>query len=250
MKIIKGYFVVEPDKFTEDGKRSLANRMYPLHQRIFDGVNKDTFSKYVINSKAERSAIAIHHNSAGEDVGYCAMHFFEQESDTQMTCVIRMESGLLPEYRGNNSNIGFIMQQLLRYKIKNPMHKIYYLGTLVHPSSYLLLAKYADKVWPGEHQPTKKINSIISSAISAFELEPVDPSKPNVVHVGWKTRDSKEDQYKWRESKNPSARRYLDLNPGYMNGHGLVTLAPLTTGSLCRAWLRMFRYKTKKILLN
>ncbi len=63
-------------------------------------------------------------------------------------CVIRAESGILPEYRGSNQSIPFLTRQVLRYKLLNPGKRLLFLDTLIHPSSYALVTKYVDDVWP------------------------------------------------------------------------------------------------------
>ena len=61
-----------------------------------------------------------------------------------------------------------------------------------------------------------------------FELEAVDPLNPLVVHVGWRTLDSKIERIYWRRCENSDARFFIQQNPGYSEGHGLLTMVPFS----------------------
>lgn len=247
MSKITGRFLLEINKLSKEGKEALIERLFPLHERIFHGVSKDSFSNYVVHSIAARSVIAIYHNDVGEDVGYCAMHFFEQKIHGNVTCVIRMESGLLQNYRGRNSNISFIISQLIRYRSSYPNRPLYYLGTLIHPSSYLLLVKYADCIWPRKENPSEQVVELLENMSLFFSLSPVDNKNPNIVHVGWCTKETNEERERLKKIDNEHIQEYLHLNPEYSKGYGLVTLASLSNRGIIIFLLRMFKYRFIKI---
>src|SRR6185312_9444529 len=66
----------------------------------------------------------------------------------------------------------------------------------------------------------------------SFHLEVVDRARPLVRIVGWRTRDSDVEQAYWLQCDKPAARFFLDQNPDYGEGHGLLTLVPLDAASL------------------
>ena len=192
---------------------------------VFDGVAKDAFQKYVVDSKAEKTWINVHRNRQGEIVGYFAFHVFERELDGKLSAVFRAEAGTLRAYRGGNTNTGFGLKLGIPYILRHPGRPIYYLGSLVHPSSYCVFAKLFDVVWPSiAHPPPPKILSFMDDLANSFGLERVRPGNPLTRQVHWITRDSEMERNYWRHCDKPAARFFIESNPGYGDGDGLVTL--------------------------
>jgi hypothetical protein len=225
--------IIVPKSLTEQEKQRFVDALYRVHCEVFDGVERESFAKYVVLSKADHTWIQVHKNEAGEIVGYFAVHVFERELRGEPSAVFRAEAGTLRAYRGGNSNARFGITQALRYMAKNPGRRLYYLGSLVHPSSYSLFTKYFDVVWPTARETPPDIVEFMSKLASEFGLEEVEPGRPLVRKVGWRTRDSEVERNYWRyHCDKPSVRYFLEANPGYGEGHGLVTLVPVTLGAL------------------
>ncbi|MBN0408335.1 hypothetical protein JTM57_32635, partial [Pseudomonas aeruginosa] len=122
--------VVNPGKLDETQRGNLASELYAIHARIFHGVQYESFAREVIHSTARLTRIAIYRNRQHEIVGYCAVHFHDSEVfQYSKACVIRAESGILPEYRGSNQSIPFLARQVLRYKLLNPGKRLLFLDT-------------------------------------------------------------------------------------------------------------------------
>ena len=119
-----------------------------MHAQIFAGVDRATFGRYVVDSTAERTEILRHRNADGEVVGYLAMHVFDRQLDGRPTTVLRAEAGLLRDYRGGNASASFSTAGRAARAPTTPGRPAYYLGSLVHPSSYALLARYTPGLWP------------------------------------------------------------------------------------------------------
>jgi hypothetical protein len=55
--------------------------------------------------------------------------------------------------------------------------------------------------------------------------------------VGWRTRDDAFDRASWQQNPRPSVRFFLQENPGYSEGQGLVTMISLAPRTLAAtAW--------------
>jgi CRP-like cAMP-binding protein len=59
---------------------------------------------------------------------------------------------------------------------------------------------------------------------NSFGLERVSPDNPLTRQVHWITRDSEVERNYWRNCDKPAARFFIEANPGYSEGDGLVTL--------------------------
>jgi hypothetical protein len=230
--------IIRPKSLSAEARSQLIDALYAVHNEIFDGVERESFAKYVVESKAEHTWIQVHKSEAGEIVGYFAFHIFERELSGVPTSVFRAEAGTLRAYRGGNVNARFGLSLALRYMLKNPGRKVYYLGSLVHPSSYSVFVKYCGEVWPRrEAQTPPQLQGFMEELAAEFGLEKVDAARPLVRKVGWKTRETEAEREYWQHCDKPAARFFIEANPGYVDGNGLVTVVPATAATL----LRLFR---------
>lgn len=237
--------VIIPKSLSPEARGELIDALYAVHNEIFDGVERESFAKYVVESKAEHTWIQVHKNEAGQIVGYFAVHIFERQLGGVPTAVFRAEAGTLRAYRGGNVNARFGLALALRYLLKNPGRRAYYLGSLVHPSSYSLFARYFGEVWPRrEAQTPAELQSFMEELAAEFGLEKVDEARPLVRKVGWKTRETEAEREYWQHCDKPSARFFIEANPGYVEGNGLVTVVPVTASNL----LTMFRNVSERKL--
>jgi hypothetical protein len=225
--------VIVPKSLSPEARGELIDALYAVHNQIFDGVERQSFAKYVVESKAEHTWVQVHKNEAGKIVGYFAFHIFERQLGGVPTAVFRAEAGTLREYRGGNVNARFALALALRYLLKNPGRRVYYLGSLVHPSSYTQFAKYCGEVWPRRDVQTPvEVQSLMEELASEFGLEMVDEARPLVRKVGWKTRETEAEREYWQHCDKPAARFFIEANPGYVEGHGLVTVVPATAATI------------------
>jgi CRP-like cAMP-binding protein len=227
--------VIDPKSLSAEQRHQLSTALYAVHRQIFDGVKQESFTRYVVESKAEHTWIQVHRNEEGAIVGYFALHIFERQLGGQPSAVLRAEAGSLRAYRGGSITMRFGLKRLLRYLLENPGRKAYYLGSLVHPSSYTLLAHHFGAVWPRAEQDTPpELLAFMDGLASEFGLEAVDAVRPLVRHVGWRTRETEVEREYWQGCDKPAARFFLEANPGYGEGLGLLTLVPLTAANVLR----------------
>ncbi|SET53860.1 cyclic nucleotide-binding domain-containing protein [Stigmatella erecta] len=225
--------VIRPHALSSESRRQLTDTLYAVHRQIFDGVDRESFAQYVVGSKAEHTWILVHKNAAGDAVGYFALHLFEKQLGGEPLAVFRAEAGLLRAYRGGNVNARFWMERVVRYVLRHPGRRVFYLGALVHPSSYSLFARHCGEVWPRHGQETPPaLLSLMTSLASEFGLEQVDPARPLVRRVGWSTQEPDVESEYWKHCDKAEVRYFLASNPGYGQGHGLVTVVPLTLDNL------------------
>jgi hypothetical protein len=236
MPAIASTVAIDPKRLDAEARARLIDELYAVQCSVFDGVERAPFASYVVESKAEHTTVHVHRNAAGAAVGYCALHVFEPLLDGRPCAVLRMEAGSLGDYRGGNSNASLALRAILRYRRANPRRPLYYLGTLVHPSSYSMFAKYAPELWPNPDRPVPAaVARLLRELAELFHLEPVDPANPLVVEVGWRTRDTEAERRYWRGTTKPAARFFIDQNPGYGDGQGLMTLVPVNGRTLAVA---------------
>jgi CRP-like cAMP-binding protein len=230
-----------------DERERLTDALYAVHQQIFAGVERATFVRFVIESKAEHTWIQVHRNEAGALVGYFALHVFERMLGGKLTAVFRAQAGSLRAYRGGNITMRFGLSLALRYLLRHPGRPAYYWGPVVHPSSYSLFAKYFGEVWPrpGAELPAELLE-FMKELASEFRMPQVDPARPLVRHVGWKTRDTEVEREYWRHCEKPAARFFLEANPGYAEGHGLIMMVPLSASNIAHLIRTVLGHKLRQ----
>ena len=203
---------------------------------------------YVVDSPADKTQIVVHRTDDGEIVGYFAFHEFRRFVSGKPVMILRGEMGTLREHRGQATNMRFAVSWVADLVARNPGVSMYALACLVHPSSYYYLAKFARRMWPHRaQQPTPEILALMCELGDSFGLEPVGED-PLVRKVGWRTRDTAAERAFWRRCEKPDVRFYVESNPGYGEGHGLLTLAPVSAPQIAAALSRLGREKsTQKV---
>jgi hypothetical protein len=239
--------MVEPAYLDLAEKLQFEDELYDLHRRIFDGFDKASFVKYVVDSKAEHTWIRLYRGEYGKLGGYTAVHVYEREIDGRMTAIVRCQTGTLRKYRGANIVSGFFADRVLRYLLAHPLRPLYFVGLAVHPSSYSQLVRYTDEVWPREGVETPpEILALMEEIGDTFGIQRVDPENPLVRRGGWQTLDSSDDRAYWERCERPGVQFFLRTNPGYVDGHALFTIAPYTLGSVTRGIARFVRAKGER----
>lgn len=233
---------VAPAALEKDGRSELVRLLFPIHLRVFDGVDEASFIKKVLPPQALWTKIGVFRTPDGEGVGYCALHLFVQRLQLKNYYVFRAETGIVPAFRGQRLALSFFLRQALTHKIRHPLQSPFLLCTLVHPSSYHLIAKHFIQAYPRCASPTPPAAEALMYALAdAFGEVRVHSADPSIRKVGWITRDTPEEKACWAASAADDIRFFLEKNPDYEKGLGLVTLVPLTTANLLNALYRLWK---------
>ncbi len=235
--------VVDPTALEGRTREAFIDALYAVHSQIFDGVDRDAFVHYVVDSPADETKILVHRDRAGAPIGYFAAHQFRRVVRGKPAIIARGETGMLRQHRGGASILRFGFGEALRIMAGNPGVPLYYLGCLVHPTSYHALCKYLRPVWPSvDTPPDASLRALVSELGDSFGLARVGED-PLVREVGWRTRDTEAERAFWRRCDKPDVRYYVEHNPGYGEGHGLLTLVPLSGPVVAGALARVAREK-------
>ena len=230
---------VDPDALTPAARERLVDELYGVHSEVFDGVDRAQFRKYVVCSPAQATWIDVFRDDDDRAVGYLALHRFDLTHEGRSLAVFRAEAGMLRAYRGKTSIGSLLVTKILAYRLRYPTRAIFYFGSLVHPSSYHGIARFGVRMWPHpERRVPPAVESLMTRLGERFGLDAVDPARPLVRDVGWITRDTDQERAYWERCSKPTARFFVEANPGYGLGHGLLTLVPLTLSNLGLGALR------------
>jgi len=230
-------------------REALTRELFLVHSQIFTGLTYEEFRSYVVERDACRTWIYVKHNALGRLVGYTAIHAFGLEVGGRLSTVIRMEAGTLPAFRGRDLTMVYGVLRLLRAWLHHPWRRFCIFAALTHPSSYTFLAHYAPVIWPhAAHQEIPvDVMQRMEQLAASFHLQRVDPANPLVREVNWVTLESEEDRKRWMNSRRRDTRFYLDHNPGYVRGHGMLTYIPFNGVILLRSLVRFLVGRAGKI---
>lgn len=230
---------IDPARLGKEERDRFIRELYAVQCQIFEGVDEQGFSSYIFHPRAARTRIEIFRNDQRQMVGYSAIHLFEMSSVAGAIAVFRAEAGLLLPYRRKHSTLSMAFAELCRYKCLHPGRKAYYLGTLVHPSSYHLLFRHFHEMYPSYRRETPSHILVSMGEIAkSFGIEPVRRDNPLIVRVGWRVRNNRESLEHWSSSDKPDVKFFLRKNPGYREGEGLLTLIPLNWKNLLGLFIR------------
>lgn len=247
--VAHGAEVVDPSILGKEAKLKFIVDLYDLHQKIFIGVSRDIFRSYVVDSPAQWSRIQIFRSEQGEAVGYCAIHRFHLYLDQRELIVFRAEAGVLRAYRGRSMTLWFGFSEAIKYHLCHPLKTCFYMGSFVHPSVLFMFSRYMKVFYPQANRKIPRhIKQLMLYLADEFHLQPVAGQHELVRDVGWITRESPKDRDFWLRHPNPEVRLYIETNPGYINGSGLLTLMPLTFLNMIWSLMRFARIKLFKKL--
>lgn len=232
--------VVDVTKLRPAEHTALADELFAVHKQVFGGLSRREFVAYVLHDGSACTRIKIFRAAGGQAVGYCATHRYFRTFDGKPSTIFRAEAGLLPEHRGQTSTWSFGFAQSIRYKFLHPTRQAYYLGMLVHPSSYCILAERFSEIYPScRRNSSPELLKAMAELADSFGVPAVDGTRL-VRSVGWVTKQTPAEAGIWASSDDPDVRFFLDANPGYYLGHGLVTVVPLTFRNLFCAGISHF----------
>src|SRR5262245_53023220 len=85
---------IDPKTLSSAELDALVGSLYAVHCEIFDGVSRQEFSHYVVNSPADKTRIQLSYGEAGDLAGYIAVHAFRRTIQGEPCTVLRAEAGL------------------------------------------------------------------------------------------------------------------------------------------------------------
>jgi hypothetical protein len=232
-----------------DEREALARQLYAVHVQIFSGLDFEGFRKYVVERPSWHTWIYIRHNQQHQLVGYTALHEFRLKIKGKPATVMRLEAGTLPSFRGRDLTMVYGLMRLLRIWLAHPLQRLCIFAALTHPSSYTFLARYAPVIFP--HTSVDEVPPSVMGAMEqlaeGFGLERVDEENPLLRRVDWVTLETESDRQRWQTSPREDTRFYIANNPGYPEGHGLVTLIPVTGPILVRSMMRFLMARAGRL---
>lgn len=220
-------------------RAACIDELYAFSSAMFENEIREGFESMLTAEGMTDAQILLFRDGGGRVQGYNMVRRFEPLVDGRACDLFRAVAAMAPEYRGGGSTLGFGLTLAVRRKFRHPTRPCYYIGTLVHPSSYYLFTKNAAEIWPCHDKETPPdIHDLIHRLAEISGIEVTDPDAPYVTYIGVPTRQDAAEAEFWQNHPRPEVQLFLKLNPGYSDGYALVALVPLTWTNLATAAFR------------
>ncbi|MEM7039705.1 MAG: hypothetical protein AAF570_22215 [Bacteroidota bacterium] len=251
MKKIKVSDPLYPKNLTQNEKEALTDELYKIQTQIFDGVDRNTFYKYVIAPETYLTKIYLFKNRRNETVGFLTFHLYrvevEKKGKRKKVCVVRTETGILEAYRGKAPIFSIVFRESLKCYLKLGFPEGYFVATPIHPVPFLIAQRSCKEIFPHPTQPTPPhIGQVLGQIAQSFGMERDANSGKFVVNVGWIVKQNEAKRQKIAESEDPLIRYYLAQNPGYAKGNGLLVISPGSLRNLIGSSWRLMMKRLRK----
>lgn len=249
MNQIRTAQTIDPSTLTGEQRARLADQLYSVHQQVFKGLDREGFDRYVVSSRAEATRIFVYRNQQEECVGYFGVHRFRKMVEGHALVVFRAEVGLLPEYRQSDANTTLWLVEAAKYKLSHLTQPVYFLYAPVSPSFYAMIARYTHRLYPKHDEAMPEhLERLVLCLAQEFALAQADKHHPLVRQVGWSTQALGREKHFWEQSPNPHVRFYIETNPRFSEGTGLLTIIPVTLPNLLVSLLQCTFHVLRKKL--
>lgn len=234
--------IINPDALSDSEREIFTDALYQAHCRTFRGVSREAFSSYVVSPPAHRTRIFVVHGKSGAFRGYTAFHVYLAEIDSQPVAIVRMEAGVDPDFREKSLSIPFVLRELLSVCLGYRDRQILFVASFVHPSAYVIFERHAPDMWPRPGvQTPPEVAEMMPQIARLFDMTP--SSSPGTYRIGWITKTCRPPR-----TIRSAARFFMERNPGYKSGDGLLTVIPVSLGRLIQGAVSFARFRLSRAL--
>jgi hypothetical protein len=207
----------------------LIQELATVSENVFDhdpNLSPAEEVRHCLGEPCYRRRIEAFRNQDGVMVGFNIISNYHLETSQGKVAVFRAWAGLVREYRGRSSTLGFALREALRQRMMYPRMPIYLFLVLIHPSSYRLFRARVSTLYTCFDEQAPTLASEIVELCLANETRAVRSERGRfLVKDRIRVQDSAADGARWRA--DPSTADFVAANPGYSEGWGLATLIPL-----------------------
>jgi hypothetical protein len=215
-------------------REALTNRLFEICDRTIVGYDRESFQSTHLDQ--EGTVLGVCRGAGGEVAGVVSTRLLQLEVDGVQGAVFSAAVFFDLAYRGGTAAARFGLLEALRFKLGHPLMPLAYMGLALSPAPYVLHTRVMSRVYPrcGVETPA----SIRAWMRAAAQLRGWKIVRPGIIEAPVRIREGA-----WLErsslSEHPDAAFFVEMNPGWRDGHGLQMWVPLdlpnVLGSLPRA---------------
>ena len=223
------------------GERTdLCTKAHAIYATYKSGVDRVTFERTYFSDDATR--VALYYGDDGVLAGFTSSTLQRVEHEGRRHAVYSALLFIDTQYKGAAAASLSCMLEALRFKLREPSTPLACMGLITSPASYRRFAVTMPTMYPTRRAPVPAaIGALMRRTAELRGLAFVDEDR-------WLVRGSGAPKHpdRLRGSKtlarDPDAHFYLDQNPGFGDGTGMLIWIPLDIVNLSGAFLRyLFR---------
>ena len=226
---------VDPQTLDATARERLIEELFATTGEARDEGAVRRFAAELLPADAKRTTLSVYRDDAGYAVGYLAFH--EQNVRVEGAPAVALRGEVhLPRHHSPAQVGAFFLGRAARAILGARGRPLYVIQALSDPGAYAWLYRVADRVWPcPARQTPPAIDRVRAQACPQLGLGPA-AGDPVLRAVG--TALSAASARRWRRHPRPEVHYFVGRNPGFDQGHGLLTVIPVSAGGVLRALLR------------
>lgn len=226
--------------------QALFPEMWDIYRNLFD-LSEEDFLK----SQRNFDYYAIFFSKSGRMVGFCGIRDGQMRLDQQLYRTVYMgHFSVKPDFRGKSLIPLTLVRLFLDHHLKMRKGKLIVWGDAGTYRSYLVMAKGTKYFYPSPDPTPNAWTPKLAAMGKALGHQSVsgtyDPER-GIVHSRIQIARQKAYQITEKDLLDPHIRYYVERNPGYANGDGLVFLCPANFANL---WYYMIQKGMLKKMLR
>ena len=224
-------------------REDLSARAYAIYAAYKRDVDRATFQRAFLSDDATR--VALFHGEDGAFAGFATAAIDRVDSAAQRLAVYSALLFIDTHYSGVGPASLFAIKEALRFKLREPRTPLAYMGVVTSPASYRMFAATMPTFYParGAAVPPGAARAMRDAA-RARGLTFVDEERLLVRGLG-APRYPERLRGAATLRDDPDARFYLDRNPAFDEGVGMLIWVPLTLGNLLGALARRVQHAAR-----
>ncbi|MFT3770502.1 MAG: hypothetical protein QM820_34165 [Minicystis sp.] len=217
-------------------RRDLCARAYALYAAYKTGVDRATFERAFFAD--DRARVATFHGKDGAFAGFAAASLHRVTHEGKEHAVYSALLFIDARYKGTREASLFALVEALKFKLREPLTPLAYMGVTTSPASYRMFSVTMPAFYPMRGVPVPpRIDSLVRAAARARGLSFIDGDRWLVRGMGAPRHPER-----LRTSRtlrgNPDVDFYLEQNPQFEDGTALLLWVPLTLRNVCGALVR------------
>lgn len=232
-----------------EAQEALAESLLDVHREIFTGVDRAGFLDNVIAPRADQNLVSVQRDPQGRAVGYCTLQRRDLELPSGRVRILRGVMGFVPEHRGKSLGARFYAWNVVKHTLGAwaQGRRCYMLGTPVGPFMYVALARAMDEFWPHPERATPGPEQrLMTELAEVYRFQAAQSGAAGCCQVGWVLRQSAEERRAMHAKATPELRFFVERNPAYDQGDGLIMLVPFHPRNLLSGLLRALRTRARR----
>ena len=170
---------VEVGALDQAARETLAQELFPILAEVMGGATAAEFRKNFEPQVNTVTTVQAFRTNDHKAVGYSITRRITLELSNRRIVIFRAAAAIKREFRGGGSTMMLGFRLAILWKFRHPFSEVYYFGAMLQPTSYYLMTKFAQEIWPRYNAETPpEILALIQSIADSQGLETTDPPRP------------------------------------------------------------------------